>query len=305
MKCNVFILLIALSMLTGFAFADSGVPQTPETQGFVTSTVMQALGTATETDNLVWQITNDGFFNGLTDIPPLYYNGVSVYSTTYSENTIADQGSVTYMKQGTVDTQAEVEGQWNVEMEKVVEFIGTDTGRMVSAEEQVLDGAGTLSSTKATFICPFAQTESTYMPAFCNIVQEGSSVDLTLGSLSTSAQERYVTAIAARTTGLPPGVDLPLSDDGVEADYQVKITGFGDVPAMGSADAYINVHVQEGRGKIVLVDGLGDGPFIDPKAEDLVYSEDTTAAGDITLFQKVMSYNSKLTGGSGTVITPG
>ena len=70
-----------------------------------------------------------------------------------------------------------------------------------------------------------------------------------------------------------------------------------------SADAYINVHAQEGRGRIVLVTGLGDGPFVDPKAEDLVYSEDTTAAGDITLFQKMMSYNSKLSG-PGIILTP-
>jgi hypothetical protein len=305
MKFKIIIAVtLALFMLTGIAIADSAVPQTEETQGFVTSTAMQAVGTATETDNLVWQITNDGVFNGLTDIPPLYYNAASVYSTAYTENTIADQGLVTYTKQGAVDTQGKVEGQWNVDMEKVVEFIGTDTGRMVSSEEQVLDGAGTLSLTRATFICPFARTESPLVPAFCNIVQEGSSVDLTLGSLSTSAQERYVTAIAARTTGQPPGFDLPVSDNGVEANYQVKLTGFGDIPAMGSADAYINVHAQEGRGRIVLVTGLGDGPFVDPKAEDLVYSEDTTAAGDITLFQKVMSYNSKLSGGGGGVLPP-
>jgi hypothetical protein len=44
----------------------------------------------------------------------------------------------------------------------------------------------------------------------------------------------------------------------------------------------MNVHVQEARSR-------------DLKAEDLVYSETTTASGDITLFQKVMSYNSKIT----------
>ncbi len=38
--------------------------------------------------------------------------------------------------------QGKVEGQSNVKMEKIVEFEGLATGRMVSAEEQVLDGAG-------------------------------------------------------------------------------------------------------------------------------------------------------------------
>ena len=307
MKFRIILTIIILSLFAGFALADSAVPQTEETQGFVTSTLMQAIGTATETDNLAWQITNDGVddvFGGLD--PPLYYYNAAIYSLAYSENTIADQGLVTYTKEGSVDTQGMVEGQWNLDMEKVVEFVGLDTGRMVSAEEQTLDGAGTPFFTLETFICPFASDETLMLPAFCNIVQEGSSVDVTLGSLSTLADTRFVTPLS----GFPqesPGWDLPVSDNGVESDYQVKLTGFGDIPAMGSADAYINVHVQEGRSLFFVRDGDGaaealqlDGRlFYDPKAEDLIYSEDSTASGEITLFQKSMSYDSKLTGGPG------
>ena len=308
MKFKIIAIIIALCLLSGIALADSGVPQTPETQGFVTSTIMQAIGTATETDNLVWVMTNDGYRGGIAAIPPLYYVDDSIYSMAYSEDTIADQGLVTYAKQGSVDTQGKVEGQSNVAMDKVVEFAGLDTGRMISAEEQTLDGAGTVYFTDEIFICPFADTQSTLLPSFCNIVQEGSSVDLTLGSLATSAGERHVTAIAAESHELPPGLNLPVSDDGTEMTYQVKLTGFGDVPAMGSADAYINVHVQEGRGQGLFVTVVSnelvqgdDEEYGDPKAEDLAYKEDTTASGDITLFQKVMSYNSKFTGGSSIV----
>jgi hypothetical protein len=308
MKFTILIIACALCLSTGIALADSGVPQTPETQGFVTSTIMQAVGTATETDSLAWRITNDGvndFFGGLN--PPLFDYDAAIYSMTYSEDTIADQGLVTYTKQGLVDTQGKVPDQSNVDMEKVVEFVGLDTGRMVSAEEQVLDGAGTPFFTEDTFICPFASEQAPLLPAFCNIVQEGSSVDLTLGSLSTTADTRFVTALAPGSiVNDLPGWDLPVSDNGVEANYQVKLTGFGDIPAMGSADAYINVHVQEGRGTLLVFDGAGDGLgqddgriFVDPKAEDLTYSEDSTASGEITLFQKAMSYNSKLTGGPG------
>ena len=292
MKQRIIVVTLALCLFAGIALADSGVPQTPETQGFLTSTAMQAVGTVTETDNLAWLMTNDGI-DGLAGIPPLQPLYASIYSMAYSEDTIADQGLVTYAKQGSVDTQGMVEGQWNVEMEKVVEFVGLDTGRMVSAEEQTLDGAGTPYLTGLDFICPFAQTESTYLPTFCNIVQEGSAVDITLGSLATATEERHVTP-SAGFWDEKPGWDLPVSDNGVEMNYQIKLTGFGDVPAMGSADAYINVHVQEGR-------GFG---IFESKAEDLSYSEDTTASGDITLFQKVMSYNSKFTG-NGIVLLPG
>ncbi len=314
MKFKIIIAVtLALWMLTGIALADSAVPQTEETQGFVTTTIMQAVGTATETDSLAWQITNNGFIGGLTDIPPLFPEVTAVYSLAYHEDTVADQGFVTYTKQGLVDTQGKVPDQSNVNMEKVVEFVGLDTGRMVSSEEQVLDGAGTPFFTDETFICPFSSAEATLLPAFCNIVQEGSSVDLTLGSLSTAADTRFVTAISAESdTTL--GWDLPVSDNGVESNYQITLTGFPDFPAMnvgeamGSADAYISVHVQEGRGFFV-VDGaapltLNYRISVDPKAEDLTYSEDSTASGHITLFQKTMSYTSKLTG-PGIIMTPG
>jgi hypothetical protein len=53
------------------------------------------------------------------------------------------------------------------------------------------------------------------------------------------------------------------------------------------------VHIQEGRvgHHITAVQGLL-GYAYDPKAEDLVYSEVSTASGEITLFEKVMAYQS-------------
>jgi hypothetical protein len=109
----------------------------------------------------------------------------------------------------------------------------------------------------------------------------GSDVDLTIGSLATVTGEHFLGYSA---------------DPGVSMDYSVKLTGFGDIPAMGSADAYINVHVQEARGFEEIFNVLGQDRNTDPKAEDLMYSETSTASGDITLFQKVMGYNSKVSG---------
>ena len=284
MKIKNVLFILAFCMLTVPVLADPGVPQTAETQGFLSSTDMQVTGTVTETDHLVWRITNDGFSDKWGGVDTLLYvYSAALYSMAYSEYTLADQGLVTYTKQGSVDTQAKVEGQSNVKMEKVVEFEGLDTGRMVSDEEQVLDGAGTPFPTYDIFICPFARNESTLLPTFCNIVQEGSAVDLTMGSLVTHADDRFVTELQA----YPSGWDDPASDYGVSSDYQVRLTGFGDVAATGSADAYMNVHVQEAAGYTFTHEN---------KSEDLVYSEDTTASGEITLFQKVMSYSSKFTG---------
>jgi hypothetical protein len=267
--------------------ADTGVPQVPETQGFVTSTAMSAIGTVTETDSIVniianFEVTPPGTIPYPVGDLPMH----SEYTSTYTEDTIADQGLVTYTKGMTTDTAGmAATNLYNVQTSKVVEFVGSGTGRMVSDENTVLDGAGTWFYDQSILICPFASSESNINPAFCNIVQEGSSVDLTLGSLTTDTEQRYIMQISKHY----PVYDLPISDPGVESDYAIKLTGFGDIPAMGSATASINVHAQEARTQ------LNDDLTPNPKAEDLLYSETTTASGDITLFQKVMGYSSKIT----------
>jgi len=255
------LMVIAVAMLfalTGVAMADPGINAVPETQGIVTSTAIQAVGTVTETDAIVWQLG----FPALT-APPLAPAGTN-YIMSYTESTIADQGLVSYTKGQSLDTANKVAGTYNFNTQKVVEFVGLDTGRMLSAENMVLDGAGNAQTTSTKYICPFATATSSVIPPFCNIIEVGSDVDVTLASLTTAADERHVMAS---------------SDPAVAVDYSIKMTGFGDIPAMGSADAYINAHIQEAR--------TDDG-----KAEDLSYSETSSAAGDITLFQKVIGYQS-------------
>jgi hypothetical protein len=271
---------IGLALLVGVAAADTGIFNVPETQGFSTGTTMQAVGTVTESDVMVWAIS------GIVEVvagpqPDQHIN----YTTSDSEDTIADQGLVSYVKSASIDTSEQAVGQDNFRTSKVVEFVGLDTGRMISAENEVIDGASTgFNEADEDFICPFIAPANSWVPAFCNIEEMGSSVDLTLGSLSTDTGEHFMGFSA---------------DPGVTMDYSVKLTGFGDVPAMGSAEAYINVHSQEARDaySTALNGQLGaDGDITSRKAADLVYSESTTAAGDITLFQKVMGYDSKVTG---------
>ena len=150
-------------------------------------------------------------------------------------------------------------------------------------------------------ICPFATGVNTTNPgAFCNIVQEGSSVDLTTGSLATGVAQRYIMKSAGFLSNNLTYPELPVSDTGVESDYSIRLTGIGDIPAMGSAQASINVHVQEARDENYTPLSY---PEANLKAEDLVYSEISTASGEITLFQKLMRYNSDITG-QGQVIFP-
>ncbi len=258
----VVIAMAMLIALTGMAMADPGVNQTPETQGISTATMVQAVGTVTETDSMVWQLTNA---NVLAKNSNALTTGEAQYVSSYTENTIADQGLVSYAKTMAVDTANKVGNQYNVKADKIVEFVGLDTGRMISDESLLLDGAGNSTRTSDIMLCPFASAAYSDFPAFCNIIEVGSSADVTIGSLTTGADERHVMATA---------------DPNVAVDYNVKLTGFGDIPAMGSAVAYINAHIQEGRSTDVT------------KAEDLVYSETSTASGEISLFQKAISYQS-------------
>ncbi len=295
--------VIAVIFCTGVALADTGCPQVPETQGFVTSTAMSAIGTATETDRIVSIIANYAgpageFYPDATTLPyPLFYAENTEYTSTYTEETIADQGLITYTKGMTTDTAGmAATNLYNVQTSKVVEFVGSETGRMVSDENSVLDGAGTVFVDQDIFICPFLSSIDNVSPAFCNIVQEGSSVDLTISLLATETAQRYIMK-SAGFYSFPGGevfdYEQPVSDPGVESNYGITLTGFGDVLAMGSADAYIDVHVQEAR--LYNQTNPENIPALNPKGEDLVYSETSTASGDISLFQKTMEYTSKIT----------
>jgi hypothetical protein len=256
---------IALAMLiafTGMAMADTGINATPETQGIVTSTAVQAVGTVTETDSIVWQ----NAYADLT-IPPLAA-GETAYTMSYTENTLADQGYTSYVKGQSLDTANQVAGTYNFNTGKIVEFIGSETGRMLSDENMVLDGAGNGINTDTAYICPFASAVTNVVPPFCNIIQVGSNVDATLASVTTAANERHVMASG---------------DPGVGVDYSIKVTGFGDTPAVVNlADAYVDAHIQEAR------TGAGN------RAEDLVYSEMSTASGLVNLFSKDITYQSGL-----------
>ncbi len=286
------VILIIVLCLAAVAVADTGVPQVPETQGFTTATTISAVGTATETDSIVSQIINNVYLNNRVPFdPPLYYYDTAAYTSSYTENTIADQGLVTYTKTLDTDTAGmAMENQFNVIAEKIVEFIGSDTGRMISDESNLVDGAGTIFPTGFIMLCPFADGTEYSNPPFCNIVEEGSNVDLTIGSLSTATEERHI-MLSVNGSSSTPGWDYPVSNPGVEVNYNIRLTGFGNIPASGTATAFMNVHIQEG----------GNGPLMITeyelyKAEDLAYSESSTATGEITLFDKVLNYHSRITG---------
>jgi hypothetical protein len=251
-------LVIALAVLVvGMAMADVGVNQTPETQGITTQTVVYALGTTTENDNIVWQQSS-----AVLNAPPLTPTERQ-YTMSYTENSILDQGYGEYTKQMNLDTQSKVANQFNFQATKQVDYVTDATvglGRITSSEDLLLDGAGNGSSTNNMFICPFATQVADTIPPYCNVVEMGSSFDGTAVSMATSANERHVIATA---------------DPGVAMNYDISAAG------VGTAAAWINAHIMEGRAY--------DANTAN-KAIDLTYSEKTTSSGVIQNFAKDMSY---------------
>ena len=271
-----------LVTMTGLVYADQGVPPVPGNQGITTQTVRIVDGLVMER-NLAWQVSN----LSLGDIPPLDENQVA-YTTAYDADIVAQGGQTTLVKTMAVDTRNTAISQSNVKADTTVTFVATaDGGNLAGSENLMTDGAADLTEDAAgSILCPFAADTDGIIPAYCNIVQAGSRYDLTVGSVATAANTRFI------------GTD---ATNPVVLNYNINVkpygTSQGQIPAVGAAMAYVKAHIQEARG---YDEELPDSGLMQ-KSGDLSYSETSSAQGTITAFNKVIQLF--LTGyftGSGT-----
>jgi hypothetical protein len=228
--------------------------------------------------------------------PPLNDQEVQM-TIAYDETTNAVNGVVTYNKNSAIHTGSQTLGNYNVKENKIVTFKALDGGKMTSEENMLLDNVGKAINVLdpetgeilPSTLCPFAPaTIGNCTPAFCNIAQTGSRVEVYVGSLVTNAQSRSV--------GTDSGADmwppLPIVDGPpVEMDYSIRLTGVRTgSTADGSAMAYFKAHKLEGS-RVCPSGSLGAG-------QEITYNEVSSASGSITQFQKIINYKSgfKLTG---------
>jgi len=263
-------------------------------------------GTMTEQDTVVWTSSNQDIRNnpplqtysagtgdnGEPDYTDLVWAPERQYVMSYSENTLADNGYVEYDKTVTLDTGNQAANQNNFLATKNLDFVSAldRYGRVTTEESLMLDGASQGSAAGGAMLCPFGTGDSGFIPAYCNIIEMGSSFTGSQVSMVTRAGERHIASSA----------DVPVS-----MEYLVSLSG------TGSASAWINAHLMEGRTGIPLADyddgeanhdtwmlnpdlsmGAGEdiGGFM--QGMDLVYKEKTTASGTIAAFSKSMSYQS-------------
>ena len=263
------ILAIAVVLLTGYALADSGIDPVPETQGIVTSTSVNVVGNFASATEMQWRITNDP--NGLPGVPVLD-DEAAIYESTYTEDTQTHGvGLMLYDKELDIETSGQISGQWNVEATKQIAFIGIDGAYVVSADNIMVDGAAEdVEGTDLKVICPFATGVSPNFPAFCNRAEAGSTIDMTVANVRTTTTDRFV---------------MPSSDHPVELNHDLRVSELvADVPSVGFASAYMDVLIQEA--------GAGSFPVDETLMERIEFTEETSVDGAITLFDKLMHYES-------------
>jgi hypothetical protein len=258
----IVIALVALLALTGSVMADPRVNATPEVQGITTTTFIDVVGTATDTDSLTWSITN------LAGLAPPLQVAESMAMTTYSDKLTAIDGFVTWKKDAMISTADQI-GTPNVQMDAALTFDAAEgQGRAIRTESLMLDTVGNERVTANSLLCPFAIEKSSTVPEYCNYVTMGSSIDTSITSTATQAKESFIGVVS----------DFP-----VTMNYQIAAKGlqYGGTtfPMQGSASAAIVVDIREAR------NGTG-------LAETLVYKETSTASGSINSFNKVMGYQS-------------
>jgi hypothetical protein len=247
-------------------------------------------------DLLNWEVVHNGPYGadstplldwlqnqGSSLTPPLNDQEVQ-YTTGYNDQLMAVSGQSVFSKTTAVSTANRIADQSNIKADTSLQFIAIDTGRATRTEDLLLDGAAQATNTSGQILCPFASSVSSVIPAYCNIEQAGSSVDTTLTSVVTHADDRFV------------GTDSTFP---VVLNYQINAQGITlsdgtSSPMIGSVSASLKVHVQEARNasyvQSLLITQLNTVAPL--KSEDLVYSESSSASGLITKFSKSMSYQS-------------
>ncbi|MEI6841382.1 MAG: hypothetical protein WCK53_08960 [Methanomicrobiales archaeon] len=266
--------------LTGIVYADQGVPQVPEVQGITTSTVIFCGGTVIDSAALGWSVTG---VDNLATRPTIentsnMLNPQQVqYSTSYDASTIAQHGQTTFIKSMGINTANKLLSQSDVKASTEVTYMATGNGgNIVGSENLMLDGVANTTNATDRILCPFVPSIHSLIPAYCNIVQIGSNYDLTIGSVASTTDERFVGNDASIPVVMNHNINIK----------PYTVAGQGTSPAMGMTSAFVKAHIQEGRSGNT------------SKAEDLTYSERSSASGRISAFTKEISYSSQVTSSS-------
>jgi hypothetical protein len=267
----VCVTLLCIALFAGAVMAADPPKATFETQGVKTTGSISVLsGSVATSTTMVMTVAENS--DGVNAAP--LDDSEKQATNVYTESTDAKNGvNIEYSSTFTADTANKVLGTSNVQAQRSIQYESNTAkdGRMTSTEKLVMDIVGATGSTDDSYLCPFASDSSAYSPAFCNIAQMGSTMDVTYANVVTSASLRDIQAVADYPAEMSYSINAkPVIISTDEGTFQQ--------PTTGSITAYMDVHTQEAR---------ADGTL--PEA-DFVYKESTTASGYISSFVKDMYY---------------
>ncbi len=231
-KVSIGVIIIAMVILiavSGTAMAARPVPAGNESSVINVQTSAQVVGNFQARTEVVLQQST----GNLT--PPLV-SGEQISTIVYTEDTMGINGATDYSKNTNVNTGNVVNGQENVQTDRIITFDAGDGGRMVSGENVIVQTVGT-EDMSATGCCPWGSTTNVTLPAECETVQAGSKMDVTEVSASSSSGVRAISD--------QPGTTVSL-------DYSIDAHGINQTPgsmenaAIGSATAYVDGSINQG-----------------------------------------------------------
>jgi|GEM_PF-1548884 len=258
-------IMVCLVALTGCAMAAQLPNATPETQGVKTSTAISvASGSVSTSRSMVMQTAESENAVGTTPLN----SGEKTAISGYTQMGDFKNGATEYSATFAADNANKVLGTYNVQTHQNIQYLAQTnsaglTGTAETTEQMFMDLVGTDDNAGEELLCPFASSGVDTSPAFCNIVQAGSTVSgVQIGSLITDGFLRDIQATS----------DFP-----AEFNY-----GINAEVVSGDVSAFMNVHAQEARS-----DGDVDTTV---KQMDFVYKEADSASGYINSFSKTMYY---------------
>jgi len=200
------------------------------------------------------------------------YVGEEIAILTWTDTLRSNGGKLALNENIDFDSRNKGKGLSNLEVEKVLTYASTEGAHLVGAEEWTLDVAGNYQKTADSIRCVFASSQSTYFPAFCNVVKAKSElVNINSAQVSTKGSARAVAASG----------DIPAA-----LAYQIAVTpdsnsgsGFAD----GTVKTLFGGSIMEARGKMQVPSATNN------------WKDTASVTGGIKNFQKTFNYESGFT----------
>ena len=294
-----YVLLIVVSLFSILFFLSLPVsavvlpPSDPEFPALTIDTVVDAIGSMSQESEVQWELSSEVLGANLyreppegwivEQEPPLSSNGEVQSYVSYSEDTQANIGIISYRKDTELDTKPQTGAQYNLQNERLITFTGIDAGSLLSSEDMMMYNVGGCGP--VLFTCPFSYGEcSPVNPAFCSRVMAGSDLDMSQVAAHISGGIRNVNKAGDFSNA--PNI-IPTADEPALAQYLVQITEMGQgKPSIGSVSTHVKISEGDGRSGILI------NPY--GLMQQLNVEELRNIKGHINLFEYQMNFESKL-----------